>query len=305
MTTHPTETTTARALRPPRAGRSNGQWAVDGRDPLNPNEAVEAGGRRPQRPRADRAGLLPGGLRLDPRRRTSAAASAGGACTPSASRASTAAAPPSSTTPSCPTSTSCSGSASTAAPSPCASCACSPTSRTEFARGTADISDRQNIQYHWIRVEDVPEIWRRLEAVGLQTTEACGDTPRVILGSPLAGIAADEIIDPTPVDRRDHPALHRRPRAGQPPPQVQVRDHRPPEPRRRPRDQRHLPRRRRAPRARRRLRPLGRRRALDGAAPRRAARRVRRPGAAPPTCGTASSRSSATTATAGCAPRRA
>jgi sulfite reductase (ferredoxin) len=69
----------------------------------------------------------------------------------------------------------------------------------DFARGTADISDRQNIQYHWIRVEDVPEIWRRLEAVGLQTTEACGDTPRVVLGSPLAGIAADEVIDPTPV----------------------------------------------------------------------------------------------------------
>jgi sulfite reductase (ferredoxin) len=70
---------------------------------------------------------------------------------------------------------------------------------TEFGRDTADITDRQNIQYHWIRVEDVPEIWRRLEAVGLQTTEACGDTPRVILGSPLAGVAADEIIDPTPV----------------------------------------------------------------------------------------------------------
>jgi len=69
----------------------------------------------------------------------------------------------------------------------------------EFARGPADISDRQNIPYHWIRVEDVPEIWRRLEAVGLQTTEACGDTPRVILGSPLAGVAQDEIIDPTPV----------------------------------------------------------------------------------------------------------
>ncbi len=69
----------------------------------------------------------------------------------------------------------------------------------EFARDTADISDRQNIQLHWIRVEDVPEIWRRLEAVGLDTTEACGDTPRVILGSPLAGVAADEIIDPTPV----------------------------------------------------------------------------------------------------------
>lgn len=67
----------------------------------------------------------------------------------------------------------------------------------EFARGTADITDRQNIQYHWIRIEDVPEIWRRLEAVGLSTTEACGDTPRVILGSPVAGIAEDEIVDGT------------------------------------------------------------------------------------------------------------
>ncbi|MPY58115.1 nitrite/sulfite reductase [Streptomyces spongiae] len=65
----------------------------------------------------------------------------------------------------------------------------------EFARGSADITDRQNIQLHWIRIEDVPEIWNRLEAVGLSTTEACGDTPRVIIGSPVAGIAEDEIID--------------------------------------------------------------------------------------------------------------
>ncbi|AYE96851.1 sulfite reductase [Mycobacterium paragordonae] len=68
---------------------------------------------------------------------------------------------------------------------------------TEFARDTADISDRENIQYHWIRVEDVPEIWRRLDEVGLQTTEACGDCPRVVLGSPLAGESLDEVIDPT------------------------------------------------------------------------------------------------------------
>lgn len=67
----------------------------------------------------------------------------------------------------------------------------------EFARGTADITDRQNIQLHWIRIEDVPEIWRRLEDVGLSTTEACGDVPRVILGSPVAGIAEDEILDGT------------------------------------------------------------------------------------------------------------
>jgi sulfite reductase (ferredoxin) len=66
---------------------------------------------------------------------------------------------------------------------------------TEFARDTADITDRENIQYHWIRVEDVPTIWQRLEAVGLETQEACGDSPRPFLGSPVAGVADDEIID--------------------------------------------------------------------------------------------------------------
>ena len=68
---------------------------------------------------------------------------------------------------------------------------------TEFARDTADISDRQNLQMHWVEVENVPEIWRRLADVGLQTAEACGDCPRVILGSPLAGESVDEVIDPT------------------------------------------------------------------------------------------------------------
>ncbi len=67
----------------------------------------------------------------------------------------------------------------------------------EFARDTADISDRENVQYHWIEVEKVPEIWRRLDEVGLQTAEACGDCPRVILGSPLAGESLDEVLDPT------------------------------------------------------------------------------------------------------------
>ncbi|KWW99998.1 nitrite/sulfite reductase [Carbonactinospora thermoautotrophica] len=69
---------------------------------------------------------------------------------------------------------------------------------TAYARDTADVTDRQNIQLHWVRIEDVPTIWEKLESVGLSTAEACGDCPRVILGSPLAGIAADEIIDPTP-----------------------------------------------------------------------------------------------------------
>jgi sulfite reductase (ferredoxin) len=67
-----------------------------------------------------------------------------------------------------------------------------------YARDTADITDRQNIQYHWIRIEDMPTIWERLEGAGLTTMEACGDSPRVILGSPVAGIAVDEVLDGSP-----------------------------------------------------------------------------------------------------------
>jgi sulfite reductase (ferredoxin) len=68
----------------------------------------------------------------------------------------------------------------------------------DHARGTADVTDRQNIQYHWIEIEDMPAIWQKLEGAGLLTTEACGDTPRVILGSPVAGISTDEVVDGTP-----------------------------------------------------------------------------------------------------------
>jgi sulfite reductase (ferredoxin) len=67
-----------------------------------------------------------------------------------------------------------------------------------YARGTADVTDRQNIQLHWVEIESVPAIWDALESVGLSTTEACGDTPRVMLGCPLAGLDAAEIIDATP-----------------------------------------------------------------------------------------------------------
>jgi sulfite reductase (ferredoxin) len=70
-----------------------------------------------------------------------------------------------------------------------------------YARDTADVTDRQNVQLHWVEIEDVPAIWRELEAVGLSTTEACGDSPRVVLGSPLAGISADEVLDGTPAIR--------------------------------------------------------------------------------------------------------
>jgi sulfite reductase (ferredoxin) len=89
---------------------------------------------------------------------------------------------------------------------------------TAYARNTADITDRNNIQYHWIEIESVPAIWERLEQVGLSTLEACGDGPRPFLGSPVAGIAKDEIIDGTAalaeIKRRalDNPAYSNLPR---------------------------------------------------------------------------------------------
>lgn len=89
---------------------------------------------------------------------------------------------------------------------------------TTYARNTADITDRNNIQYHWIEIESVPAIWERLESVGLSTLEACGDGPRPFLGSPVAGIAKDEIIDGSEalaeIKRRalDNPAFSNLPR---------------------------------------------------------------------------------------------
>ncbi len=76
-----------------------------------------------------------------------------------------------------------------------------------YGRDVADVTDRQNIQLHWIRIEDVPAIWSELEAVGLSTTEACGDTPRNILGCPLAGIDASEIVDASGVLTEANAAL--------------------------------------------------------------------------------------------------
>jgi len=69
---------------------------------------------------------------------------------------------------------------------------------TTYGRDVADISDRQNVQLHWIRIEDVPAIWEKLDAVGLSTVEACGDCPRVMLGCPLEGVAADSLLDAGP-----------------------------------------------------------------------------------------------------------
>jgi sulfite reductase (ferredoxin) len=71
----------------------------------------------------------------------------------------------------------------------------------EYGRDLADVTDRQNVQYHWIRIEDVPAIWDRLEEVGLSSVQACGDVPRNILGCPVAGVDHAEILDATEVLR--------------------------------------------------------------------------------------------------------
>jgi sulfite reductase (ferredoxin) len=68
-----------------------------------------------------------------------------------------------------------------------------------YARGVADITVRQNIQLHWIRIEDLPEIMDTLFRCGLTTMSTCGDVTRNITGCPLAGVNADELCDASPL----------------------------------------------------------------------------------------------------------
>jgi sulfite reductase (ferredoxin) len=69
------------------------------------------------------------------------------------------------------------------------------------ARNLADITVRQNIQLHWLSIEDLPEVVDQLDAIGLSPKGACGDVVRNVTGCPLAGVAADELIDASPVAR--------------------------------------------------------------------------------------------------------
>jgi ferredoxin-nitrite reductase len=62
-----------------------------------------------------------------------------------------------------------------------------------------DITTRQDIQMHWIEVEDVPEIWERYDEVGLTTIQGCGDSARNVLGCPAAGLDDHEHFDAQPV----------------------------------------------------------------------------------------------------------
>jgi len=68
-----------------------------------------------------------------------------------------------------------------------------------YARGTADLTVRQNIQLHWVTIEALPEVLEELWRVGLNTTGSCGDVTRNITGCPVAGVDADEICDASPL----------------------------------------------------------------------------------------------------------
>lgn len=68
----------------------------------------------------------------------------------------------------------------------------------QFSIGSAHFSTRENVQLHWVVLEDVSEILRTLAEVGLTSREACGNTVRNVMCSPLAGVCASEEFDATP-----------------------------------------------------------------------------------------------------------
>ena len=69
----------------------------------------------------------------------------------------------------------------------------------QHARNLADITVRQAIQLHWLTIESLPEVVDALSAIGLTPRGACGDVVRNVTGCPLAGVAADELIDAAPL----------------------------------------------------------------------------------------------------------
>ncbi len=67
-----------------------------------------------------------------------------------------------------------------------------------FDRGYVHLTTRQNVQFHWIRLVDVPAILERLAEVELTPIQACSNSIRNITSDPFAGIAPDEEVDPRP-----------------------------------------------------------------------------------------------------------
>jgi ferredoxin-nitrite reductase len=74
-----------------------------------------------------------------------------------------------------------------------------PVANPHFGNRFLDLTTRQDVQMHWIKMGDVPEIWRRLEEVGITTVQACGDSARNVLCCPVSGLGREEVIDAYPV----------------------------------------------------------------------------------------------------------
>jgi ferredoxin-nitrite reductase len=74
-----------------------------------------------------------------------------------------------------------------------------PVSNPVWGDGFCDLTTRQDVQLHWIRIGDVPEIWRQLEEVGITTVQACGDSARNVLCCPLSGVDGAEVVESYPV----------------------------------------------------------------------------------------------------------
>ena len=68
-----------------------------------------------------------------------------------------------------------------------------------YGRGEGELTTRQNVQLHYLELGALPDVFDRLHAAGLTSAGACGDTVRNITGCPVAGLAHDELFDPTPV----------------------------------------------------------------------------------------------------------
>ncbi|HZY58060.1 MAG TPA: ferredoxin--nitrite reductase, partial [Rubrobacteraceae bacterium] len=76
-----------------------------------------------------------------------------------------------------------------------------PIPNPHFGNNFLDLTTRQDVQMHWIKMENVPEIWRRLEEVGITTVQACGDSARNVLCCPVSGIDREEVLYAYPVAR--------------------------------------------------------------------------------------------------------
>jgi ferredoxin-nitrite reductase len=74
-----------------------------------------------------------------------------------------------------------------------------PIPNPHFGNNFLDLTTRQDLQMHWLKMGDVPEIWRRLEEVGVTTVQACGDSARNVLCCPVSGLGREEAIDAYPV----------------------------------------------------------------------------------------------------------